>query len=300
MRVIVYQASDTSALSKNFTRKDFKCPCGCTRQMVDSELVEKLQAIRDKLGKAIKVTSGYRCITHNASKTVGGSPNSKHRYGMAADWRMVNRSINPVALGIIAAQYFKAVGIYWYDGCAIVHTDTRDAKATWLCDAPRHYPSTTYQKFILPTIRRGCTGDANRAATKMLQRLLGLTPDGLRYSLNEYYARYHLPLMVVENGLGASDTLEADGTVHDPYRIAYVKAHVQAMEAAMADGVDLRGYTPWGCIDLVSASTGEMKKRYGFIYVDKNNDGTGTLKRYRKDSFYWYKKCIATNGEDLT
>ena len=160
MRVIVYQASDTSALSKNFTRKDFKCPCGCTRQMVDSELVEKLQAIRDKLGKAIKVTSGYRCITHNASKTVGGSPNSKHRYGMAADWR-------------------KAVGIYWYDGCAIVHTDTRDAKATWLCDAPKHYPSTTYQKFILPTIRRGCTGDANRAATKMLQRLLGLTPDGI-------------------------------------------------------------------------------------------------------------------------
>ena len=158
MRVIVYQASDTSALSKNFTRKDFKCPCGCTRQMVDSELVEKLQAIRDKLGKAIKVTSGYRCITHNASKTVGGSPNSKHRYGMAADWRMVNRSINPVALGIIAAQYFKA---------------------TWLCDAPRHYPSTTYLKFILPTIRRGCTGDANRAATKMLQRLLGLTPDGI-------------------------------------------------------------------------------------------------------------------------
>ena len=121
MRVIVYQASDTSALSKNFTRKDFKCPCGCSRQMVDSELVEKLQAIRDKLGKAIKVTSGYRCITHNASKTVGGSPNSKHRYGMAADWRMVDRSINPVALGIIAAQYFKAVGIYWYDGCAIVH-----------------------------------------------------------------------------------------------------------------------------------------------------------------------------------
>ena len=127
------------------------------------------------------VDKGFYCtaVVLYASKTVGGSPNSKHRYGMAADWRMVNRSINPVALGIIAAQYFKAVGIYWYDGCAIVHTDTRDAKATWLCDAPRHYPSTTYQKFILPTIRRGCTGDANRAATKMLQRLLGLTPDGI-------------------------------------------------------------------------------------------------------------------------
>lgn len=180
MRVIVYQASDTSALSKNFTRKDFKCPCGCTRQMVDSELVEKLQAIRDKLGKAIKVTSGYRCITHNASKTVGGSPNSKHRYGMAADWRTENRSINPVALGILAqAVGFGGVGIYWHSRGAFVHADTRGTKATWLCTTPGKYPSTTYNKFVLPTIRRGCTGDANRAATKMLQRLLGLTPDGI-------------------------------------------------------------------------------------------------------------------------
>lgn len=180
MRVIVYQASDTSALSKNFTRKDFKCPCGCTRQMVDSELVEKLQAIRDKLGKAIKVTSGYRCIKHNASKAVGGSPNSKHRYGMAADWRTENRSINPVALGILAqAVGFGGIGIYWHSRGAFVHADTRGTKATWLCTTPGKYPSTTYNKFVLPTIRRGCTGDANRAATKMLQRLLGLTPDGI-------------------------------------------------------------------------------------------------------------------------
>lgn len=177
MRVIVYQASDTSALSKNFTREEFKCPCGCTRQMVDSELVEKMQAVREKLGKPIKITSGYRCIPHNAA--VKGSSGSKHRYGMAADWRMKDRNINPVALGIIATQYFKAVGIYWYDGCAIVHTDTRDTKATWLCDAPKHYPSTTYNTFILPTIRRGSVGDVNRTATKMLQRLLGLTPDGI-------------------------------------------------------------------------------------------------------------------------
>lgn len=178
MRVIVYQASDTSALSKNFTRKDFKCPCGCTRQMVDSELVEKLQAIRDKLGKAIKVTSGYRCLSHNAA--VGGSSGSKHRYGMAADWRTENRNINPVALGILAqAVGFGGIGIYWHSRGAFVHADTRSTKATWLCTTPGKYPSTTYQKFILPTIRRGCTGDANRAATKMLQRLLGLTPDGI-------------------------------------------------------------------------------------------------------------------------
>lgn len=126
-----------------------------------------------------------------------------------------------------------------------------------------------------------------------------LDPDGLRYSLNEYYARYQKPLMIVENGLGAIDALEEDGTIHDPYRIEYVKAHVEAMAEAISDGVDLIGYTPWGCIDLVSASTGEMKKRYGFIYVDKDNEGNGTLKRYRKDSFYWYKKCIETNGEEL-
>lgn len=127
----------------------------------------------------------------------------------------------------------------------------------------------------------------------------GMDPDGLRYYLNEIYNRYQLPVMVVENGLGASDTLEEDGSVHDPYRIEYVRSHIKAMEEALDDGVDLIAYTPWGCIDLISASTGEMKKRYGFIYVDRDNEGNGSLKRYRKDSFYWYKKVIASNGEDL-
>ena len=103
--------------------------------------------------------------------------------------------------------------------------------------------------------------------------------------MNEYYGRYQVPIMVVENGLGAIDILEEDGSIHDDYRIEYTKAHVKAMAQALEDGVDLRGYTPWGCIDLVSVSTGEMKKRYGFIYVDKDNEGNGTLARYRKDSF---------------
>ncbi len=105
--------------------------------------------------------------------------------------------------------------------------------------------------------------------------------------------------MVVENGLGANDVVEADGSIHDTYRIDYLREHIKQMEIAIEDGVDLMGYTMWGCIDLVSASTGEMKKRYGFIYVDKDNDGNGTLARSRKDSFYWYKKVIASNGEDL-
>ena len=157
MRVIVYQASDTSALSKNFTRKDFKCPCGCSRQMVDSELVEKLQAIRDKLGKAIKVTSGYRCLSHNAA--VGGSSGSKHRYGMAADWRLVDRSINPVALGIIAAQYFKAVGIYWYDGCAsYTPIPAMQRQRAVRCPAalPQHHLPEVHSADHPPGLHRGC------------------------------------------------------------------------------------------------------------------------------------------------
>lgn len=126
-----------------------------------------------------------------------------------------------------------------------------------------------------------------------------IDPKGLRYSLNAIYDRYQIPIMVVENGLGARDTREADGSVHDNYRIDYLKKHIEQMREAVADGVDLMGYTPWGCIDLVSASTGEMAKRYGFIYVDKYDDGTGTLARSRKDSFYWYQNVIKTNGEDL-
>ena len=102
--------------------------------------------------------------------------------------------------------------------------------------------------------------------------------------------------MVVENGLGAIDALE-DGKVHDPYRIAYLREHIKAMGDAIGeDGVNLIGYTPWGCIDLVSASTGEMSKRYGFIYVDRDDEGNGTMERYRKDSFYWYQRVIASNG----
>ena len=137
------------------------------------------QTIRTKLGKAIKVTSGYRCVKHNADPKVGGSRTSRHLYGIAADWRTKDRSVNPVALGIIAAaQGFGAVGIYWHDKAAIVHTDTRGGKATWLCVQPGVYPSTTYNKFVLPTIEQGCEGAANRAATVMLQRLLGIPHDG--------------------------------------------------------------------------------------------------------------------------
>ena len=127
-----------------------------------------------------------------------------------------------------------------------------------------------------------------------------IDPKGLRHALNLLYDRYQLPLMVVENGLGAYDKLEEGNVIHDPYRIEYLREHIKEMKKAVElDGIPLMGYTTWGCIDIVSAGTGEMKKRYGFIYVDADDACQGTLDRYRKDSFYWYKKVIASNGEDL-
>jgi 6-phospho-beta-glucosidase len=127
-----------------------------------------------------------------------------------------------------------------------------------------------------------------------------IDPVGLRYSLNVLYERYEIPLFIVENGFGAIDKLEADNTCDDSYRIDYLKAHIEEMKKAVElDGVDLIGYTPWGCIDVVSFTTGELRKRYGFIYVDLNDDGTGTGNRYKKKSFNWYKNVIASNGETL-
>lgn len=126
-----------------------------------------------------------------------------------------------------------------------------------------------------------------------------LDSDGLQYYLELIYDRYQKPLMVVENGLGAYDNVEDDNSIHDPYRIDYHRAHILAMKRAICNGVNLIAYTPWGCIDLVSASTGEMKKRYGFIYVDVDDEGQGTFNRHKKDSFYWYTQVIESNGEVL-
>ena len=127
-----------------------------------------------------------------------------------------------------------------------------------------------------------------------------IDPMGLRITMNDLYDRYQKPLFVVENGLGAKDEPDENGYVEDDYRIDYLREHIKAMDAAInEDGVDLLGYTSWGPIDLVSASTGEMSKRYGYIYVDRDDAGNGSLKRTPKKSFYWYKKVIASNGADL-
>lgn len=126
-----------------------------------------------------------------------------------------------------------------------------------------------------------------------------IDPLGLRYVCNELTDRYHKPLFIVENGLGAIDEVTEDGEIHDEERMEYLKKHVIMMNEAIEDGADIIGYTWWGPIDIVSAGTGEMKKRYGFVYVDKDNNGNGTLKRIKKDSYNYYKQIIATNGENL-
>ena len=127
----------------------------------------------------------------------------------------------------------------------------------------------------------------------------GIDPLGLRITMNMMYDRYQKPLFLVENGLGARDEIDANGDINDDYRISYLREHIRAMRDAIGDGIPVMGYTSWGCIDLVSASTGEMSKRYGFVYVDRDDAGNGTLTRKRKKSFFWYQKVIASNGADL-
>jgi len=126
-----------------------------------------------------------------------------------------------------------------------------------------------------------------------------IDPIGLRISLEKLYDRYQIPLFVCENGLGAKDELTDTKEIHDEYRIDYIRKHVYEMKEAIKDGVELMGYTTWGCIDLISCGTSQMSKRYGFIYVDQDDEGNGSLNRYKKDSFYWYKKVIESNGEEL-
>lgn len=126
-----------------------------------------------------------------------------------------------------------------------------------------------------------------------------IDPMGLRITMNTLYDRYQVPLFVVENGLGALDEPNEQGIIDDEYRIDYLRKHVLALEEAVKDGVEVLGYTPWGCIDIISAGTGQMSKRYGFIHVDLDDQGQGTFKRSRKKSFNWYKQVIASNGENV-
>lgn len=198
-------------------------------------------------------------------------------------------------------RLFKEMGVTWED------LDVREGDLETIEAYPVDFISFSYYMSSVVDVTHK---DAEKTAANMMSGTKNpflessewgwqIDPEGLRLALNQLYGRYQVPLFVVENGLGAYDELK-DGTVEDDYRIDYLRKHIDAMADAVADGVDLMGYTPWGCIDLVSASTGEMSKRYGFIYVDQDDQGHGTLNRYKKKSFDWYKRVIATNGQDLT
>ena len=127
----------------------------------------------------------------------------------------------------------------------------------------------------------------------------GMDPTGLRVALNEYYDRYHLPIIIAENGFGCLEELDENNEIHDDYRIHFFREHIKQMQEAIHDGVEVWGYYPWGPIDIVSCSSSEMAKRYGFIYVDIDNYGKGSGKRYKKDSYYWYAQVIKSNGMNL-
>ncbi|MCM3575579.1 6-phospho-beta-glucosidase [Mesobacillus subterraneus] len=159
--------------------------------------------------------------------------------------------------------------------------------------------TSTDPEVLKTAISGNIFGSIKNPYTKASEWGWTIDPKGLRITANQLWDRYQKPLFIVENGLGAVDTPEEDGSINDDYRIDYLRAHYKEMKEALEDGVEILGYTSWGPIDIVSASTGEMKKRYGYIYVDRDNEGNGTMERSRKKSFYWYKDVISTNGENL-
>ena len=164
-----------------------------------------------------------------------------------------------------------------------------------------YYRTTVYDRNKTTTTTTGGQQGAPNPYLKKTAWGWPIDPEGIRFVLNELYDRYQKPLFIVENGIGEKDTFSEDGKIHDIDRINYIRDHIKEIGKAVSiDKVPVIGYTPWGCIDIVSAGTGEMDKRYGMIYVDMDNEGHGSLKRIPKDSFYWYKKVISSNGEDLS
>jgi 6-phospho-beta-glucosidase len=186
-----------------------------------------------------------------------------------------------------------------------LHLDITEEDLKLLKENPCDYVSFSYYQSMTVSTddkKEQTAGNMSSAASnpylKASEWGWQMDPTGLRIFMNELYSRYHKPLLIAENGLGAKDVLE-NGSVDDDYRIDYLRDHVRAFKEAMDDGVKLMGYLPWGSIDLISCSTGQISKRYGFIYVDLDDEGNGTLDRYKKRSFEWYKKVIASKGEDL-
>ena len=218
---------------------------------------------------------------------------------------MKNMDLNYIYSDVMVRGYYSEKALKFFDEQHI-QLDINDQDKKTLLEGKVDYIGFSYYN----TVVASSSDDANDAEGNMSKGNRNpylknsewgwsIDPSGLRLALNNLYDRYQIPLIIVENGLGAVDTFE-DGTIHDDYRISYLAKHLaEVKKAIVEDGVDCFGYTTWSFIDLVSMGTGEFKKRYGLVYVDCDDQGNGTLDRYKKDSFYWYKKTILNNGEEL-
>lgn len=203
----------------------------------------------------------------------------------------------------VRGEYPRYMKRYFEENNIVLETEEKDFRI--IKENTADYIAFSYYMTYLAEDRPDSNQISGQLATVLKNPYLSLTewgwpidPIGLRITLNKLYGRYQKPLFIVENGLGAKDILE-DGKVHDDYRIDYMRKHLAQIKEAIDDGVEVMGYTSWGCIDLISCGTSQMSKRYGLIYVDQDDNGKGSLERYRKDSFYWYKEVIESNGEKL-
>ena len=265
-------------------------------------LVANAETVR--LGHEIDPDCQVGCmLTSSSVATYPFNCDPANVFGALESQRMANFYFgDPFCLGIIPA-YLKKV---WKEqGVTVEFTEEEKElirKYTVDFFSFSYYRSSTYDlDYIMHGDTGGLVGKENPYLKDKAPQPWGwpVDPEGLRYTMNVLYDRYHLPLFIVENGVGLDENLDENGEIHDTFRVHYIEEHLKNVALALEDGVECMGYLYWGPIDVVSAGTGEMKKRYGFVYVDRFNDGHGTLERKIKDSYYRYKEIIESNGEKL-
>ena len=263
-------------------------------------LVANAETVR--IGHEIDPENKVGCmLTSSSVATYPYNCDPENVMGALEAQRMANFYFgDPFALGIIPTYLNK---VWKQQGVTVVFTDEEKElirKYTVDYFAFSYYRSSTYDREVaVGGDTGGLTGRENPYLKDQAPQPWGwpVDPVGIRYTLNVLYDRYHLPLMIVENGVGLDENLDENGEIHDDFRVHYIEEHIKNVNLALEDGVECLGYLYWGPIDIVSAGTGEMKKRYGFVYVDRFNDGHGTLERKIKDSYYRFKEIIAANGE---
>ena len=277
---------------------------GVASDVVDNVLEAKYQAVHNELVACAKVTK----ISHDLfpENEVGMMFCSNLTYPISHDpedvfWNMRHNQMEYFCGDVMVRGEYPGYALRFFDDKGInVEFGEGDEQA--LREGTVDFVSLSYYYTRLSGKKPFLENELGQVPNPDLKANdwgWSIDPVGLRIALNEYWDRYQLPLYITENGMGAYDKVEEDGSIHDQYRIDYLRAHVEQMIEAYRDGVDIRGYYPWGPLDIISCSSSEIEKRYGFIYVDYDNFGNGTGKRSLKDSYYWYQKVTSSNGKDL-